>query len=93
MGKLTRQMLDFHRPQVIDKQKTDVHNVIRDVLGSSGSQLEEAGIQVVSRLNSWVPEISTSPDQIKQVFLNLVLNAVDAMPGGGTLAIGCCRYV
>lgn len=88
MGKLTRQMLDFHRPQVVDKQKTDVHKIIRDVLESSEGQLEEAGIQVVSRLNSYVREISTSPDQIKQVFLNLVLNAVDAMPGGGTLAVG-----
>ncbi len=87
MGKLIRQMLDFYRPQVSSKQKIDVGRVIREILKTSEKMLDERGIAVRCELGNDVVDLSATPDQLKQVFLNLILNAVDAMPNGGRLEI------
>lgn len=91
MGKLIRQMLDFYRPQVNPKQQLDVGRVIHEVLKTSEPMLTERGIEVSSSLNNDVVDLSTTPDQLKQVFLNLVLNAVDAMPRGGRITVSSLK--
>lgn len=87
MSKLTRQMLDFYRPQVLNTQSVDVADLIQDVLKFSEGQFQEKGIELNLSLNSKRQEINTSPDQLRQVFLNLILNAIDAMPNGGKLQV------
>lgn len=91
MGKLTRQMLDFYRPQVSQKQKIDVGRVVQEVIKTSQKMLHEKGVEVAGALNSEIVDLSATPDQLKQVFLNLILNAVDAMPNGGRLKVSSCR--
>lgn len=87
IGQLTRQMLDFYRPYAARKERINVNSIVEEVLKSSETTSLNGKIDLVKRLSPDVAEISASPDQLKQVFLNLVLNAVDAMPNGGQLKV------
>jgi signal transduction histidine kinase len=91
MGKLIRQMLDFYRPQVNPRQKIDVGRVIQEVLKTSERAIKDKGIAISHALNNDVIDLSTTADQLKQVFLNLLLNALDAMPNGGSLKVATCK--
>jgi signal transduction histidine kinase len=89
MSRLTRQLLDFYRTAVVAAEviPVDLNEVLRDVLNASGDSLKNARIAVQSTLDEQMPRVQGSPDKLKQVFLNLVLNAKDAMPQGGNLAV------
>lgn len=80
-------MRDFYRPAHGERQSVDVHALLEAVLALTHQQLEHAGVAVERAWADQLPEIRATPDHLKQVFLNLVLNAVDAMPQGGALVI------
>ncbi len=84
---IVRRMRDFYRPAQEGRQLTDVHAVIDAVLDLGSKQLEHNRIEVERTYAPDMVPIRTNPDHLKQVFLNLVLNAIDAMPEGGTLAV------
>jgi signal transduction histidine kinase len=87
MSKLTRQLLDFHRPSKSDFEATDVNELIDSILRISRQQLDRKRITVEQSLYPALPHVIGNADQLKQVILNLVLNAADAMENGGTLTI------
>jgi signal transduction histidine kinase len=87
MGKLTRQMMGFAKPARDEMAPTDLNRVLTELLGISARSLEERGIHVETRLAPELPRVLASPDQLRQVFLNLIANASDAMPVGGRLTI------
>lgn len=99
MGRLVQQMLDFYRPAVVEREPVDVNRIIEQVLLMSRDRLSEHQIRLRKRFGRGLPPILASPDQMKQVFLNLILNAIDAMPSGGLLEIrteahyGECRII
>jgi PAS domain S-box-containing protein len=80
-------LLDFYRPESAFLAVADVNQLIEDLLILVSIQLEKMGISVVKELDEDLPPILVSPDQFRQVLLNLVTNAQDAMPDGGTLFI------
>ena len=69
------------------KQYSDPHEVLQDVLALSAKQLLTGSCCHRNRAAAKSSSIKVHPDHIKQVFGNLILNAADAMPGGGTLRI------
>jgi two-component system NtrC family sensor kinase len=79
--------LDFYRPSKGRVAPIQVNRIVESVLALAGKRLEQGKVRV-SRHLAELPEIPAVPDQVTQVFLNLVINAVEAMPGGGTLRIG-----
>jgi two-component system NtrC family sensor kinase len=82
-----RQMLDFYRPARAERVPVNVRELMDDVLLLSGKRLQHARVRVNSRWANQIPYVIGVPDQLKQVFLNLLLNALEAMPQGGTIEI------
>jgi len=86
MSRILRQMLGFYRPKQ-DMTAVDVNALIEEADGLVAKRLRSAKVVVVRDLDPTLPSIRASGDQIKQVLLNLLLNAVEAMPAGGTLTV------
>ncbi len=88
---IVRRMLDFYRPSSA-MQPLDVNRPVEDALAIAGKRLQQAHIEVVSRLSSNLPPVRGAPNQLTQVFLNIIINAVEAMPDGGTLWVGSAYH-
>ncbi len=84
---LLRRLLDLHRPGDGSIELIDCNAVIERVLLLLGGALAGNGIHVERSLATQLPRVSGQRDALTQVMLNLVLNAVDAMPYGGVLHI------
>ncbi len=69
------------------KTSCNVNRLVQDGLFFIESRCSREGIELVRRLEDGLPDITADPSQIHQVLVNLVVNAVQAMPAGGTLTI------
>jgi len=78
-------LLTFARPTTLAPEPGDLNAVIADVLDFMARQLEHAGIAVRRELAAGLPAVPLDAPRVRQVVLNLVLNAAEAMPNGGTL--------
>ena len=89
LARLTRQMLDVYRTSAVPIERVPVclNDVIQEVVTTSSEALRRQRIDIRLVLLPTLPRIEGSKDKLKQVLLNLFLNAQDAMPDGGTLAI------
>ncbi|HLQ05407.1 MAG TPA: ATP-binding protein [Verrucomicrobiae bacterium] len=86
MSRILRQMLGFYRPKQ-DMASVDVNALVEEAETLVTKRLRSAKVNVVRELDPGLPLIRASGDQIKQVLLNLLLNATEAMPKGGTLTV------
>ena len=82
-----QRMLDYFRPGAVEPQRLDLIIVLRHVVNLLLPQLQARGIRVDTEFSSKLTPILAASSQLEQVFLNLILNAYDAMPGGGELRI------
>jgi PAS domain S-box-containing protein len=80
-------LLNFSRTSGTAFAEIDVNAVIRDTLSLLEHQLKTANVRLESALDPALPPILGNPGKLQQVFLNLFLNAKDAMAGGGTLRV------
>lgn len=87
LAAIVRRMLDFYRPARAERSQVDLRALMGDVLLLSGKRLQHAHVVVRAEWADEIPLISGVADQLKQVFLNFILNAAEAMPQGGTLEI------
>ncbi len=84
---IVQRMLEFYRSSRVGMAPTDVHTIIENVLALSSKRLQHGKIAVTKKLAPNLPTINAVSDQLKQVFLNIVINAIEAMPEGGELCI------
>ncbi len=84
---LVHQLLDFSRPRPPRRLQADAHEVLRSTLHLLGRPLATAGVDVQLEFAPVVARLHADPDQLQQVFTNIILNAQQAMPQGGVLAI------
>lgn len=82
--KIVRSLLDCARTQPPVRQRVNVNTVVQEALSRAGVP---ANIQVMTHLDGTLPAIHADPDQLAQVFDNLIRNAVQAMPAGGRLVV------
>ena len=80
-------LLNFSRTSTTEFRSTDLNQVIRDTLSLLEHQFKTAQIDVDLDLAEELPPIHGNPGKLQQVFLNLLLNAKEAMPGGGNLRV------
>jgi PAS domain S-box-containing protein len=80
-------LLNFSRTSTTEFRSTDLNQVIKDTLSLLEHQFKTARIDVDLDLAQELPAINGNPGKLQQVFLNLLLNAKEAMPGGGSLRV------
>ncbi len=88
---IVHRMLDFYRPSSA-MQALDINGPVQDALAIASKRLQQSRIQVESRLNPNLPLVRGTANQLTQVFLNLVINGIEAMPEGGTLWVGTAHH-
>ena len=80
-------LLNFSRTSTTEFRETNLNQVIRDTLSLLEHQFKTAQIELEIELAGKLPAIHGNPGKLQQVFLNLLLNAKEAMPGGGRLRV------
>src|SRR6185369_9392423 len=88
---LVQELLEFGRPKSADFAWTDVREMIQKTLDLVQPRAGKSKIEAYARFEGELPQIHADPQQLQQVLLNLSLNAVDAMPKGGTLTIAATQ--
>ncbi len=85
---IVRNLLDFaHMGNKIKPEVVSIGSLVEQTLFLMRHQTEKAGVRVMTRLDNDLPHLSLDANQMKQVFINIIQNAVQAMPGGGELVI------
>ena len=88
---VVKRFLDFTRPMEVRLEQTQLSALLQEVLDVARPQLQKANVEVVQSLPESVPEVFVDRDLLKQAVLNLVLNAVEAMPNGGQIRLDLVR--
>ena len=83
---LTNNLLEFAKPSPLQLQATNINALLEKSLTLLHHQLVQNNINVVKHIDS-TDSIQADPNKLTQAFLNLILNAIEAMPDGGTLTI------
>ncbi|HET8567850.1 MAG TPA: ATP-binding protein [Candidatus Limnocylindria bacterium] len=86
MSRILRQMLGFYRPAAA-MAPTDVNALVDEAESLVAKRLRDRRSRIVKELDPALPKVVASSDQLKQVILNLMLNAAEAMPNGGTITV------
>jgi two-component system, NtrC family, sensor kinase len=85
--KIVSDLLNFARQQEVLAQESDIHDLLEQVIEGVSRQERFKQVQFMRRFSPQLPSIEADQAQLMQVFVNLLENAADAMPGGGTITI------
>lgn len=85
--KIVRNLLDFARESEAELESHSVDGIVEETLRLASNQIKLAEVKVCVEMAENIPAIHGDRRQLQQVFLNLVLNALDAMPDGGLLNV------
>ena len=83
MDTVIRQLLDLSRPLAVNSSVVSVHEVIDDIANVLNVQPLMSNIELTLSLKAPSDQVLADPNQLRQVFLNLVINAADAIAAGG----------
>jgi signal transduction histidine kinase len=88
---VVRRLLDFSRPGENLRSRTNLNELVADVVSLVHHLARTGGVEIRLDLNSDLPLVSIDPSQIKQVLLNLIHNAINAMHAGGHMELSSYR--
>lgn len=87
LNRLVVEFLSFGRPMKLDTRPCSLERVLRDVAGLVDHKARDQGVVLSVEAEPGLPEIVADPELLKTCFLNLMINAADAMPAGGNLQV------
>lgn len=87
INRIVRELLDFARPSKFEIREIEINKVIESTLSLLSYQKNFKNIEAQLDLEPNLPMIKGDESQLSQVFINIILNAIDAMPNGGVLTI------
>lgn len=85
---VVRRLLDFSRQGERVRVNADLNEVVRDVIALTRHLIQTNNVELILDLDANLPWVSIDSNQMKQVLLNLIHNALHAMPHGGELRVG-----
>ena len=89
--KIVRGILNFARKEKVERSPTDINQLLREAAAAAAGVDTNARIEIDFRLDEMLGPQPVDRNQLRQVFDNLLKNAVEVMPGGGTIAIGSSK--
>jgi len=87
LNKVIRGFLDFAKPVALTLTDVSLNDVVRDLVDLVEPQARKNDVKIEVKLAEKIPLITGDAAQLKQALLNLVLNAIHAMPDGGALTL------
>ncbi len=87
LERLVNDLLTYARPRPPEVHPTDLSVTLREVMALGLPAADAAGVKVHLEMSDVLSKVMADPEQMKQLFGNLVLNALQAMPNGGTLTV------
>jgi signal transduction histidine kinase len=84
---IVEQLLDFSRMTVTEKSPVNLNNLINRLLVLLNYPASKKNIKVVNDLSDSIPDVLIDENKMSQVFMNIIINALQSMNGGGTLTI------
>jgi len=88
---IIRGLLDFSRQRKPDKTLCNINNLLQESLSFLENQALMHNIQIITQLDNDLPSIVIDPSQVQRVFINMIVNAAEAMNGNGQLSISTKR--
>ncbi|MBI5473590.1 MAG: PAS domain-containing protein [Ignavibacteriae bacterium] len=88
---LVKRLLDYARPHVYERTPLNIETLLDNVLAFAQFRLNGTPIRVERKSCDALPAVDADEHYLQQVFLNIILNAFDAMKTGGTLTISTCQ--
>ncbi len=87
LNNILQEFLSFAKPKLPDFRQADVNEAIESVLTLTAQEARKASVRMDKRLDRSIGSRNIDAGLLKQAFLNIVLNAIQAMPNGGVLAV------
>ncbi len=87
IDRIVKEFLAFARPKKLEKKSVNINDALDEVITITKPKMKQSRIEFVQEFTSDLPLINGNRDGLKQVFLNLVLNSIQAMDDGDTLTI------
>jgi two-component system, NtrC family, nitrogen regulation sensor histidine kinase GlnL len=88
MDTIVNDVLEYSRPDRVSKSPVDVQSILEEACAFLAEKFAAAKVTLVKDFTPGLPDASLDTPKIRQVVLNLILNAIQAMPKGGTLTLG-----
>jgi two-component system NtrC family sensor kinase len=91
LSEMLRNMLSFSKPEEEKRTPIRINDLIEGILSVMEKQMRESNIKMETYWDSGIPEVIASTNQMRQVMLNIIKNAMESMPKGGTLTVRTAR--
>lgn len=92
ISSLVNELLEFARPSQPNLNKEDLNQIVEKMLLLVATESRKKNLQIIRDFQEYLPPVVLDKEQIKQVFLNIILNAIDATPENGIITVGT-RFV
>jgi signal transduction histidine kinase len=91
IARIVKQLLDLCQPRNEKMLLVDLPAIVEQTISLVEKQFEKSGISIVPEFHKDLPPVEGYPDQLKQLFINLIMNAKDSMPQGGEIRISILK--